>query len=26
MQCEGVGRILSFDGGFDGVPGIERLS
>ena len=26
MQREGVGRILSFDGGFDGVPGIERLS
>jgi predicted nucleic acid-binding protein len=26
MERRGVTRILSFDGGFDGVPGIERLS
>jgi uncharacterized protein len=26
MQREGVARILSFDRGFDGVPGLERLS
>ncbi|MBM4443182.1 MAG: type II toxin-antitoxin system VapC family toxin [Candidatus Rokubacteria bacterium] len=26
MEQHGVTRILSFDGGFDGVPGIERLS
>jgi predicted nucleic acid-binding protein len=26
MEREGVHRILSFDRGFDGVPGIERLS
>ena len=26
MERQGVTRILSFDGGFDGVPGIERLS
>ena len=25
MQYHGVARILSFDGGFDGVPGVERL-
>jgi predicted nucleic acid-binding protein len=25
MQRQGVARILSFDTGFDGVPGIERL-
>ncbi len=25
MQREGVVRILSFDSGFDGVPGVERL-
>jgi hypothetical protein len=26
MQRRGVGRILSFDVGFDGLPGIVRLS
>lgn len=26
MQIHGVGRILSFDRGFDGFPGITRLS
>ncbi|HET7348928.1 MAG TPA: type II toxin-antitoxin system VapC family toxin [Acidobacteriaceae bacterium] len=26
MQIHGVKRILSFDGGFDGFPGITRLS
>jgi predicted nucleic acid-binding protein len=26
MEREGVRRILTFDAGFDGVPGIERLS
>jgi predicted nucleic acid-binding protein len=26
MQEHGVGRIMSFDGGFDAVPGIQRLS
>ena len=26
MEREGVRRILSFDAGFDGFPGIERLS
>jgi predicted nucleic acid-binding protein len=26
MEREGVHRIMSFDRGFDGVPGIERLS
>ena len=26
MEREGVQRILSFDAGFDGFPGIERLS
>lgn len=25
MQAHGIPRILSFDGGFDQVPGIERL-
>ena len=25
MRVHGVGRILSFDTGFDGLPGIERL-
>lgn len=25
MQRRGIGRLLSFDRGFDGVPGIERL-
>jgi uncharacterized protein len=25
MQLQGVSRILSFDGGFDGIPGITRL-
>lgn len=26
MEREGVQRILTFDTGFDGVPGIERIS
>lgn len=26
MERNGIGRILSFDAGFDGFPGIERLS
>jgi predicted nucleic acid-binding protein len=26
MQRHGIGRVLSFDVGFDSVPGIERLS
>ena len=26
MEQHGIGRIMSFDSGFDGVPGIERLS
>jgi predicted nucleic acid-binding protein len=26
MQAHDVGRILSFDRGFDGIPGIERVS
>jgi predicted nucleic acid-binding protein len=26
MEREGVRRIMSFDAGFDGFPGIERLS
>ena len=26
MQCHGIERILSFDSGFDGVPGITRPS
>ncbi len=26
MQARDVGRILSFDAGFDGIPGIVRLS
>jgi predicted nucleic acid-binding protein len=26
MEREGVHRIMSFDRGFDGVPGVERLS
>lgn len=26
MQEHGIGRILSFDAGFDGFPGIHRLS
>ena len=26
MEREGIRRILSFDSGFDGFPGIERLS
>ena len=26
MERQGVTRILSFDAGFDGVPGIERLT
>jgi uncharacterized protein len=25
MQCHGIERILSYDAGFDGVPGIHRL-
>ena len=25
MQEHGVDRIMSFDGGFDGVPGVQRL-
>jgi predicted nucleic acid-binding protein len=25
MESHGIARILSFDSGFDGVPGIERL-
>ena len=26
MRRQGVGRILSFDSGFDGVPGVTRLT
>ena len=26
MEREGVQRILTFDTGFDGVPGLERIS
>jgi predicted nucleic acid-binding protein len=26
MQRHGIDRVMSFDGGFDAVPGIERLS
>jgi uncharacterized protein len=26
MQGRDIGRILSFDGGFDGIPGIVRLN
>lgn len=26
MQGRDIGRILSFDSGFDGIPGIERVS
>ena len=26
MERHGIGRILSFDNGFDGLPGIERLT
>jgi predicted nucleic acid-binding protein len=26
MESRGVGRILSFDAGFDGFPGIERVA
>ena len=26
MEHHGIGRILSFDTGFDGLPGIERIS
>lgn len=26
MQQHGIGQILSFDSGFDGIPGITRLS
>jgi uncharacterized protein len=26
MEQHAIGRILSFDAGFDGLPGIERLS
>lgn len=26
MERRGIDRVLSFDAGFDGVPGIERLS
>jgi len=25
MEQNGIGRILSFDSGFDGLPGITRL-
>ena len=25
MEAQGIRRILSFDGGFDGFPGIERV-
>jgi predicted nucleic acid-binding protein len=25
MERHGIGRVLSFDAGFDGVPGIQRL-
>jgi predicted nucleic acid-binding protein len=25
MQHHGIARILSFDGGFDGIPGIQRV-
>jgi predicted nucleic acid-binding protein len=25
MEQHGIGRILSFDAGFDGFPGISRL-
>jgi len=26
MERHGIGRVLSFDDGFDGLPGIERLT
>lgn len=26
MQARDIGRIMSFDAGFDGMPGIERLA
>jgi predicted nucleic acid-binding protein len=26
MQEQGITKILSFDKGFDGLPGIERIS
>jgi predicted nucleic acid-binding protein len=26
MEAHGISRILSFDRGFDGVPGVERVS
>ncbi|MEJ7734157.1 MAG: type II toxin-antitoxin system VapC family toxin [Polyangiaceae bacterium] len=26
MRRQGVGRILSFDSGFDGIPGVTRLT
>jgi predicted nucleic acid-binding protein len=26
MQAQDIGRILTFDRGFDGIPGIERLA
>jgi predicted nucleic acid-binding protein len=26
MQARDIGRILSFDSGFDGIPGIERVA
>jgi uncharacterized protein len=26
MEQHGIGRILSFDSGFDGIPGVTRLS
>ena len=26
MEQHGIGQILSFDSGFDGLPGITRLS
>jgi hypothetical protein len=25
MELQGIGRILSFDAGFDGYPGIARI-
>jgi uncharacterized protein len=25
MERQGIGRILSFDSGFDGLPGVERI-